>query len=178
MIELPDMPALGGWLLDQRRLVGSPAYVLAEFHHCVVMATVDGTAVTWSPEAPPLHPRHLVDLRVFGAAGECHIWRAHDGTFASRERSDRPGEPGAHDEQHALWGSRAERTPGAPGWCAISEERGIRYCLPLPLAGPLRGDAVPRLTVRHYRARDPETGLVYVQDWRLVDLTPGAREEA
>lgn len=153
--------------------VGNPAVVLAQFDHGVFTAIVENSALTWCPSASGIDPVNLIDLRLFGPAGELHIWRQSDesGSFEERFRGD-AGE--SFEENQALWGTDVDlNTDGM--WVRVFEARGISYELPVAGIGnpPVGRKILPQLKVRHYYTRDEgdeAIGLARVVDSRLVSL--------
>lgn len=142
----------------------------------------------------PLDTNCLMELRMFGEAGEYYLWRETSGNFNARLRVDpltplvypdkpenkgynldpRLSDPNVIDEWQVLWGTRLADRPAslpASSWSALTEERGMRLILPL---GLIEEQLPLRLLVRHYLECDDDpqsgTGLFRYTDLRLVAL--------
>jgi CRISPR-associated protein (TIGR03984 family) len=113
----------------------------------------------------------LQELRIFSAGEEILIWRAGDGlrgrvlrdsTARSKDASCSP-----QDEERLLLAGRIGEHKD--GFTRVGNGTGAEQALPLHVTGG-RSSSWPRLCVRHYFARDNETGSVRVVATRLVEV--------
>ena len=133
--------------------------------------------------SPPIRLEALQELRVFGTGGELLIWRADDG-LRGRLLEDNEADGTADDtdplrpsdEYRIVRGDRVVCSFDA-GFTKVADATGAEQVLPLALdEAQLRRHAV-RLNVRHYWTQDSEDGTVRIAVTRLVELTPGGRDE-
>ncbi len=117
--------------------------------------------------AAPLRASTLLQVRVFGPAGELLIWRTDTG-FAGREIADGAAAGAdAYEETTLLWGRATTQVAGEFTVC-VEDGAGQRHAPPLQLK---RGQRA-RLVVRHYVDYD-EHGQAYVRLSRLVKVQGG-----
>lgn len=123
--------------------------------------------------------RTLQQARLFGPAGEVIVWRTPEGKFLARRIADGPT-PSADtiEDQQWLWGTPIGEKD-AQGRFSLMErhgfmllregKQGLRHAPPIGHLG-LKLDERVMLTVRHYIDSDPQTGLAYIADSRLLEL--------
>jgi CRISPR-associated protein (TIGR03984 family) len=179
-VQVSGEEDLAAWLLEQ-----------AEKHNLTTLLAHADDGVIWGqmqdgklhlssdyfPQvSPPLRADTLQEGRLFGPAGELHLWRDEDGGWDARLVQDGVGqEADSFDEYQILWGTR--RDGDEEGFTLVRDgERGQRHAPPVP-ADKLRFDQSVqrrplRLQVRHYLAPDDDTGLVTVRLSRLVAVLP------
>ena len=178
-MNLTNTRNLEAEMLERRAAIGDDnVLALAEFDHVVLFANVLEETVEWVPpwtvDALPIE--NLIDVRLFGSAGEWHLWRAADRSFGDRPRDD--SHTDSFDEPQALWGTRAQPVPGHSGWVNLVEKRGVSYNVPIAMSSALQKDAqVLCLRVRHYVKYDQDTGLAHVFDSRIVGLEEEATHD-
>lgn len=180
-IERIDSPTSRAWLDHVLGRAAAPA-TLGE---SVWLLCHDDDGVTWGrledsgwrlgstlfPHlCPPPSAITLQELRIFSDLAEVLIWRARDGLRGRILRdSTRPGDDvscSPHDEDRRLLAGRIIERKG--GFTRVGNGTGAEQALPIHVwEDPSRW---PRLRVRHYFARDEETGCVRVAATRLVEV--------
>lgn len=125
--------------------------------------------------SPPLRPDTLQQLRLFGEAGELHVWRTGPGRFQARllDETEAAEEKRYFDEAQILWGDRSEEQKA--GYTLVVEGQGVRHAVPPvePTAqfGSEKKRRRPlRLTLRHYLTHD-DIGQARIYLSRLVNLS-------
>lgn len=169
----PGQSDLWPFLRDELpHLQGNERYwALAQFDQQVAWGVVTSQRIEWDPagDAAGYDPALLLDLRVFAADRELHLWQTPTGSYDSRTRVDGTGQISrVLDEVQYLWGTSLRPESGPDGWVELVEgRRGIG--LRLPWSGLRTGDLPLKLAVRSYLGTD-ERGLVDVVDVRLCGL--------
>jgi CRISPR-associated protein (TIGR03984 family) len=128
-------------------------------------------SAAFSDLCPTPTERSVQELRVFCRASEVLIWRSGDGLLGRILTDTAPAESSGplapHDEPRLLLGGQIVEE--RDGFTRVRNGAGREQAL--PLTGLQRPWAEwPRLYVRHYFARDEETGFVRVAVTRLVEL--------
>jgi CRISPR-associated protein (TIGR03984 family) len=186
----PIEPAAAALWLEGARGAAPPAsegddlvWLLAHCDDGVVWGRREGARWRLSTAAfpdvsPPLEPRRLQQLRLFGPLREVLLWRAPEGLVgrvlldAGPVGGDDPRRP--RDEEYVLLGDRPLGPP-RDGFTLVGDARGSRHAVPvvcLPAhfqRGPRAGWPL-RLQVRHYFAEEEPTGLVRAAATRLVHV--------
>ncbi|MCZ7664444.1 MAG: CRISPR-associated protein Csx19 [Thermoleophilia bacterium] len=156
--------------------LGDPAWLLCHCDDGVTWGRFEGgvwrLGSTVFQDLCP-HPSALVllELRVFSAVAEVLIWRADDGLRGRILRdSAAPMKDVSclpHDEERLLVSGRAGEHQN--GFTRVGDGTGAEQALPFRVT---EGSAHswPRLRVRHYFARDNESGSVRVVATRLVEV--------
>lgn len=156
--------------------LGAPAWALCHCDDGVTWGRLESGA--WklgSSVFPDLCPTpseiSIQELRVFSRAAEVLLWRADDGLRGRVLWDSVPplsdGATRPADEDRLLLAGRG----GEPrdGFTRVGDGTGAEQALPLRVTdGP--STSWPRLCVRHYFARDAETGGVRVAATRLVEV--------
>lgn len=158
-------------------LIDPPAWLLCHCDDGVTWGLVEGGrwrlgSMVFPDLCPPPSATTLQELRIFSRKGEILIWR--DGIELSgrilRESpspvDDDPCAPD-DDERILLAGRVGERRDG---FTRVSDGTGAEQALPLRVTEG-SSHSWPRLRVRHYFARDAETGGVRVAATRLIEVT-------
>ena len=114
-----------------------------------------------------LNADRIQQARAFGENAEVRIWRSNGQLRAALLR-DTSGEACAViDEEYLLWGT--DETQNANGFRILAEgNRGIIHAPPLREA--VKQNQRAALSVRHYLRQDPDSGMFYIADSRLVSL--------
>jgi CRISPR-associated protein (TIGR03984 family) len=157
------------------QVLSEPAWLLA---HC-------DSGVTWGylkdsrwqlgsnafPDLCPVpDPETIFEARIFSRSGEILLWRTLLG-FSGRFLTDLPAmdvdDPARPDDESRLLlaGRLIERRNN---FTRVGNGAGAEQVLPLQIVD--RPNPWPRLVVRHYFVRDPETGVVSVAATRLVEV--------
>lgn len=155
---------------------GDPAWLLCHADDGVTWGRLErGAWKLGSTAFPDLCPVPfdvcIQELRVFSREAEVLLWRMVDGL---RGRILRDGDPGLDDgptrpadEERLLLGDHVGEHKD--GFTRVGDGTGAEQALPLRARkGP--SSSWPRLCVRHYFARDAETGGVRVVATRLVEV--------
>lgn len=122
--------------------------------------------------SPPLHPRTLLQARLFGDNQEIFLWRGGDGAWRYRLLDDTGTEREGFkfDEVHLQWGDHAEEQRGRFTLVAEGVE-GLQHAVPLPKDAITFDQPYPlRLKVHHYLEQDKDDGTLYIVQSRLVEL--------
>lgn len=146
---------------------GREAWLFWQDPTFIGFAKVLDDRVDIQPEGPAgLEFALLRDFRLFGDAGEWHVWRTGQGRYAGRLRPAAPSPDfPCFDESHYLWGTAVcSETETVSGWTCVTEDRGMRIWLPWSPAG----NVPPALKVRQFIDRDPDTGLAGIVDAMLM----------
>ena len=143
----------------------STAWVLLQEPGFIGFGVVQSDKICWPPDVQPDWAR-VSDLRLFGEAGEWHVWSHWDGTWQSRRlESQKLTDP--LTEYHALWGTQVE---SAPPWIKLVEDRGAEIWLPLAELGLTKKDLPLRLELKQVIDYDDKSGLAGIVDAALVAL--------
>lgn len=157
-------------------LIEPPAWLLCHCDDGVTWGLVDdGGWRLGSMVFPDLCPTPsattLQELRIFSRKCEILIWRDRVGLSGRILREsptpvdDDPCAP--HDDKRILLAGRVGEHLN--GFTRVSDGTGAEQALPLRITeGP--SHSWPRLRVRHYFARDAESGCVRVAATRLVEV--------
>ena len=142
------------------------AWVLLQEPGFIGFGVVQSDKICWPPEVQPDWAR-VSDLRLFGEAGEWHVWSHWDGrTWQSRKlESQKLTYP--LTEHHALWGTRVECGPQP--WIKLIEDRGVEIWLPLAELKLTEKDLPLCLELKQVIDYD-ESGLAGIVDAALVAL--------
>jgi CRISPR-associated protein (TIGR03984 family) len=155
-------------------VLGDPAWILCHCDDGVTWGRLEGGA--WRlgsavfPDLCP-HPSDVVlqELRAFSAIAEVLLWRTDDGFCGRVLRDSVPKDASCspHDEERLLLSGRVGEDKD--GFTRVGDGAGAEQALPLRI---MEGSSHswPRLRVRHYFARDEETGSVRVVATRLVEV--------
>ena len=184
-IDRLDGPSCRAWLDHVSGRSAAPVPELIEpstwlLSHCddgVTWGMVEGSgwrlgSMAFPDLCPPPSAATLQELRVFSRKVEILIWRGAAG-LSGRILRESPslvdGHPCApHDERRLLLAGRVGEY--RDGFTRVGDGTGAEQALPLRVTeGP--SHSWPRLRVRHYFARDAETGGVRVAVTRLVEVT-------
>ncbi len=143
------------------------AWILLQEPGFIGFGVVQSNGICWPPNVQPDWTR-VSDLRLFGEAGEWHIWPHWDETWQSRLlKSECMTAAHALTEYHVLWGNQLKH--GTPPWVALAEERGAEIWL--PLASELNCRNPPLcLKLKQVIDYDPESALAGIVDAALVAL--------
>lgn len=188
-----------GWLGEKEADQESPRdaglrWLLATSYGAVVWGLKRDGRWVLSDEDARLPADALLDLRAFGPDGEVFIWRDGDGLRARRRTDNPKGELDTLEETQLLWGTQRDTDrPAPPGFTPLSDgDQGLRHAPPLELdesyfVPPAQegqkedsryGHRPARLRLRHYVAKDKDTGVARIVDTRLVEvLAKKPREE-
>lgn len=158
------------------RAVTEPTWLLAHCDAGVTWGRLDGGRWRLGSDAfPDLCPRPaeaaIQQLRIFWRATEVLIWRSEEGLRGRVLRDGPPaadGDPARPDDQERLLLAR-HSLEHRDGFTRVGNGTGAEQALPLVVAGD-PPSPWPRLVVRHYFARDTETGAVRVTATRLVEV--------
>lgn len=166
----PELPKKGEkeWLpwLARQATEHHLRWLLAHTYDGVIWAKIDNTVLLIN-EVAPLRWNTLIQCRFFSEVGELFLFRGPQG-WKARLRTDGIGETVEYlDEQHLLWGTKAERLKN--GFMRLLEgSQGITHTLPIQTKPDQRLRA--RLSVRHYLHEDEKSGIVRIAHSRLVSL--------
>ena len=140
------------------------AWILLQEPSFIGFGVVQSDKICWPPDVQPDWAR-VSDLRLFGEAGEWHVWSHWDGTWQSRRlESQKLTDP--LTEYHALWGTQVE---SAPPWIKLVEDRGAEIWLPLAELGLTAEEDLPlRLELKQVIDYDDKSGLAGIVDAALV----------
>lgn len=141
------------------------AWVLLQEPGFIGFGVVQSDKICWPPDVQPDWTR-VSDLRLFGEAGEWHVWSHWDGTWQSRRRltdtlTERP-------ERHALWGTKVEKLGPSP-WIKLTEDRGAEIRLP-PAEPELTEEDLPLCLELKQVIDHDESGLAGIVDAALIAL--------
>lgn len=131
--------------------------------------------------SPKVSKRNLQQLRIFGSTQEVLIWRI-EGSFRGRTLTDTEEIENALQpitEEHILVGDRLLADP-KEGFSLVGEANGTRHAVPFrcevaDFQAQGRVQWPLRLTVKHYLAKDNETGSLRIAVSRLVHVRNIAR---
>jgi len=137
----------------------------------------------YGPISPSLSPLTFRECRLFGPAGELHLWH-EGGSWQARLIEDGPeseqGKP-TLDEEQILWGTKPDEVYDGLFTAVSDGSQENRHAPPLALSeddfGPSGRYRPLRLRVRHYLASDDETGLAHIHLSRLVALRAVSPQE-
>jgi CRISPR-associated protein (TIGR03984 family) len=139
---------------------GQGVFLIGRFYDAVRIGMIKNATVSIKDG---LEKNDLLDLRMFSAKGELHLWRKADHTFGSRLRIDiNKQEDDAAlfvcmEEYHAVWGTRVRQEGG---WWVLSEDRVA------DLHFPFKVEMDTRYKVINY-ARFDSNGILRFVDARL-----------
>ena len=143
------------------------AWILLQEPGFIGFGVVQPDKICWPPDVQPDWAR-VSDLRLFGEAGEWHVWSHWDGTWQSRLLQSN-GLNGALTECHTLWGTEAEDLGPSP-WIKLTEARGAEIRLPLAELKLTEEDLPLRLKIKQVVNYDDNSGLAGIVDAALVAL--------
>lgn len=164
---------LAEWLPQQ----GQPyEWLLGHTYDGIIWGRLDSNGWQLSTGSIPKADA-LLELRLFGTTGECYVWR--DGTSLKvRTILDGSGDPfDFYDEWQMLWGTDGEDA-GNQFTTLWDGSQGMEHTLPLAIDKfDFDGNGrSARLVLRHYVAKDNETGLARVIMSRLHTVTTSKEE--
>ncbi len=145
------------------------AWILLQEPGFIGFGVVQADKICWPPDIQPDWTR-ISDLRLFGEAGEWHVWSHWNGGWQSRWlRTEDIAD--ALTEYHALWGTDVEL--GTP-WVKLKEDRGTE--IQLPLVELKKHDLPLRLKLKQIIDYDDKSGLAGITDAALVALVSNGGE--
>lgn len=159
---------LRAWLVKEANENGLP-YLLAHAVDGVIWGRFED-GLTLSGEAfdqvfVKLRPFTLQQARLFGPAGELHLWRNEDGLHSHLILDGQETPDDAYEELHWLWGEGIS-IDDTKGFSLMEEgQQGLYHAVPKII----EEGASAALQVRHYIDHDIQ-GQAYVTSSRLVDL--------
>lgn len=166
----PELPKRGEeklitWLTTQAN-THHLRWLLAHTYDGVIWGEIDKADLLLNKVAS-LRSSTLIQCRFFSQTGELFLFRGPQG-WKARLRCDGIGDTVEYlDEQHLLWGTKAERLKN--GFIRLLEgSQGIAHTLPIQTKPDQRLRA--RLSVRHYLHEDEKSGIVRIAHSRLVSL--------
>jgi len=185
------------WLLGEEgaaepRTLDSAQWLLAHCLDGVTWGRYERTAKMWhlghavAPEvSPPLRRQMILELRIFGDAGEVLIWRTDDGLRgrvlrdedASTIQSDDDSPFRPADEERIVLGRQVVTTYAA-GFTRVRDGTAKEQVLPLVVSESDLRDGRVRLVIRNYYEEEARTGAVRIAATRLVKLTTGGNDGA
>ena len=143
------------------------AWLLLQEPGFIGFGVVQSDKICWPPDVQPDWTR-VSDLRLFGEAGEWHVWSHWDGTWQSR-RLELQKLTDSLTEHHALWGTQVECGP-TPWIKLVEKNRGTEIWLPLEELGLAEEDLPLRLELKQVIDYDDKSGLAGIVDAALVAL--------
>jgi CRISPR-associated protein (TIGR03984 family) len=171
-----DVRVEGDVVAQLRRESGRYAFLLAHCDGGVVWGRVENSSLILAPGGEALlTAATLQEARLFGDAGELHVWRVGDAAFRARElRDDAAATQGertyaqAFDESQVLWGDHCVR---ADNGFSLMEDgaQGLRHWAPVTLSDAKKGGRRLRLRVRSYVACGDDS-VMRVAVSRLVNI--------
>ncbi|WP_129675900.1 CRISPR-associated protein Csx19 [Candidatus Chloroploca sp. Khr17] len=183
------------WLIGEAgtaepNALGSARWLLAHSLDGITWGRYERTTQTWllghtiAPEiSPPLQRQMLLELRIFGAAGEVLIWRTDDGLRGRVLREDgeayqrdNPLRPA--DEERIVLGRHILETHHTAGFTHVRDGTAKEQVLPLVVSEQDLRSGKVRLVIRNYYEADATTGVVRIAATRLVKLTIGGNDGA
>lgn len=169
------------WFAKQGAM-GNQTWLLAFAEDGVIWGKLTNDKLVLSSSTPPLVAPTLLEARLFGEAGEVHLWRTDTG-FSACHVTDtaREGVTGAADEWLRLWGVEAEGTTN--GFTQLVDgQEGLRHAVPLMVPKDAFTRSHPRyhptiLKIRHYFQVDQDTGVTSIALSRLVSVKSESLDE-
>lgn len=167
------------WLLQKSQEYQVP-WLLAHADDGINWGVVRDGALLLSTDfyvayAPPLRVATLLQVRLFGAAGELYLWRVGADWYG---RFLGAGEEAETLMTHYLLWGNAQEGSGTTGFALLADGvEGLRHAPPLPPATkfePKRQNLC--VQVQHYLAYD-EDGQAHIAASRLVELLVVAKRE-
>ena len=147
------------------------AWILLQEPGFIGFGVVQTDKICWPPDVQPDWTR-VSDLRLFGEAGEWHVWSHWDGGWQSRWlRTEDIAD--ALTECHFLWGTKKQLDTSP--WVRLVEDRGTEIQLPL---AELKDEDLPlRLKLKQVIDYDDKSGLAGITDAALVALVSKGGEK-
>lgn len=140
------------------------AWILLQEPGFIGFGVVQADKICWPPDVQPDWTR-ISDLRLFGEAGEWHVWSHWNGGWRSRWLKTEDITD-ALTECHFLWGTKVQ--PRTLPWVTLVEDRGTEIQVPL---AELKDDDLPlRLKLKQVIDYDDKNGLAGITDAVLVAL--------
>jgi CRISPR-associated protein (TIGR03984 family) len=151
-------------------------FLLAHCDGGVVWGRVENGALILSPGGEALLTAAMLqEARLFGEAGELHVWRVGDAAFRACELRDDVAATQeecayaqAFDESQVLWGDHCVRVDN--GFSLMADgAQGLRHWAPVTLSDAKKGGRRLRLRVRSYVACGDDS-VMQVAATRLVNV--------
>lgn len=147
------------------------AWVLLQEPGFIGFGVVQSDKICWPPDVQPDWNR-VSDLRLFGEAGEWHVWPHWDGGWQSRLLKSE-GMTQSLTEYHVLWGTKKQLDTSP--WVRLVEDRGTEVWL--PLVNLECHDLPLRLKLKQMIDYDDKSGLAGITDAALVALVSQDSEQ-